>query len=268
MQIKNIIKTTTAISRLDMEILLARVLAKPRSYLHSHSETTLTDEQLAQFQQYLARRQDDEPIAYILGHKEFWSLDLQVNQNVLIPRPETELLVEQVLQTLPADKNIKLADLGTGCGAIALAIASERPNWQIIATDISHEALQVASNNAQNLQINNIHFQQGNWCAALNNKFDIIVSNPPYIAKNDPHWQTSIKFEPKISLVAGQDGLDDIKTLIATAKNNLNANGILILEHGYQQAQQLKNLMQNHGYKDISTHKDIAANDRVTLGSI
>jgi release factor glutamine methyltransferase len=246
---------------LDTELLLAHVLNKPRSYLYAHPETKLSTQQQQKFTKLLNRRKNGEPIAYILGHKEFYSLDLKINKHVLIPRPETELLVDLILDKFSAISNINLVDFGTGSGAIALAIAKHRPNWQIIATDKSRNALKVAQNNAQNLNIKNIKFFQGDWCQNINN-MDIIVSNPPYIAKRD----LQSTFEPKMALSAGQDGLQHIKTIIKQAKNILKSNGLLFLEHGFDQAQQIQTLMLKRGYTNITTHQDLANHDRVTMG--
>jgi len=258
--------------RLDTELLLAHVLNKPRSYLYAHPETKLSAKQQKKFTELLTRRKNGEPIAYILGHKEFYSLILAVNQHVLIPRPETELLVDLILNKFPATTNINLADLGTGSGAIAIAIAKHRPNWQIFAIDKSRNALKVAKNNAQNLNIKNIQFLHEDWCCrgdrqvALNRQVtrpNIIVSNPPYIAERD--LQPS--FEPNMALAGGIDGLRHIKTIIKQAKNTLKPNGLLFLEHSFDQAKQIQNLMAKHKYTKITTHKDLADHDRVTVGA-
>lgn len=246
---------------LDTELLLAHVLNKPRSYLYSHPETKLSAQQQQIFTKLLTRRKNGEPIAYILGHKEFYSLDLAVNQHVLIPRPETELLVDLILNKFPATTNINLTDLGTGSGAIAIAIAKHRPNWQILAIDKSCKALKVAQNNAQNLNIKNIKFLPGDWCQNINH-MDIIVSNPPYIAESD----LQPAFEPKMALAAGQDGLQHIKIIIKQAKNILKPNGSLFLEHSFDQSKQIQDLMAKHKYTNITTHQDLAGHDRVCCG--
>jgi release factor glutamine methyltransferase len=253
---------------LDTELLLAHVLNKPRSYLYAHPETKLSTQQQQKFTKLLNRRKNGEPMAYILGHKEFYSLDLKINKHVLIPRPETELLVDLILDKFSATSNINLVDFGTGSGAIALAIAKHRPNWQILAIDKSRNALKVAQNNAQNLNIKNIQFIQHDWCrwadraTARVAPTDIIVSNPPYITGSDLHPP----FEPKIALAGGKDGLKHIKTIIKQAKNILKPNGLLFLEHGFDQAQQIQTLMKKHGYTKITTHQDLANHDRVTMG--
>jgi len=203
--------------------------------------------------------------------KEFWSLNLLVTTDTLIPRPETELLVELALKKLPLE-HAMLADLGTGSGAIALAIANERPKWRIHATDISSPALQLAQLNAEHLELtNHLTWHQGNWCQALGFKlleqFDAIISNPPYIAPRDPHLrQAELHFEPKIALIAEDNGLRDLQIIIITAKNYLRCGGYLLLEHGHTQAQAVQNLLQKNNYDGIETWQDLAGLDRVTLG--
>lgn len=254
-------------SRLDAELLLAYTLHKPRSYLYVHPEQNLSTEQIENFSKLLKRRLRYEPIAYILGHKEFYSLDLQVNKNVLIPRPETELLVELVLAKLGSQVEIKFADLGTGSGAIALAIANKHPDWQIFATDKSAKALTVAKNNAQRLGIQNIKFLRGNWCQALPiRNLNVIVSNPPYICKHDSHLQKITKFEPTLALAAGDAGLQHIKTIIKQAKSFLTTKGLLILEHGFDQGNKVRQLMEDQKYANIEIHQDLAGNERITIG--
>lgn len=252
---------------LDVELLLMQVLDKPRVYLYSHPEKTLSEKEWQAFNVLLKRCLDGEPIAYITGHKEFWSLDLLVNEKVLVPRPETELLVELALKKFPDSEAISCADLGTGSGAIALALASERPNWSILATDKSRAALSLARINAGRLGIDNVKFRQGSWCQALQGKrYDLIISNPPYIAEHDPSLRGSIKFEPKQALISGADGLDDINIIIKEAGKNLNSHGFLLLEHGYDQADKVSAIMHQQGYIEIATHKDLAGHDRVTEG--
>lgn len=254
-------------SRLDAELLLAYTLHKSRSYLYAHPEQNLPIQQVKNFLKLLKRRLAHEPIAYILGHKEFYSLDLQVNKNVLIPRPDTELLVELVLAKLGSQVEIKLADLGTGSGAIALAIANKCPNWQIFAADKSAKALTVAKNNAQRLGIQNIKFLQGNWCQALLiRNLNVIVSNPPYICKHDLSLQKITKFEPALALAADDAGLQHIKIIIKQAKSFLTIGGLLILEHGFDQGNKVRQLMEDQKYTKIETHQDLAGNKRVTIG--
>jgi len=256
------------IPRLEAEILLAHVLKKPRSYLYSHPEKILSSQQLQLIKHYLQRRIDGEPIAYILGEKEFWSLSLEVNKHTLIPRPDTELLVEQVLKIIPANMKKTIVDLGTGSGAVALALARECPNCLIVATDLSAEALQIAKRNAKRLGLNNIEFYQGEWCAALPpTLYDIILSNPPYIPENDPHLlQGDLRFEPQQALVAGKDGLNALRSIVPQAKNFLQAGGYLFFEHGYDQGEAVRKLLLQHEFTDIVTAKDWAGHDRVTFG--
>jgi len=235
--------------RLDAEILLAHCLAVPRSYLFTYPEQLITDEQYQQFSILLNRRKLGEPIAYITGHKEFWGLNLLSTNAALTPRPETELLVERVLACAPAQASI--LDLGTGTGAIALALAKERPHWQIIATDISKKALDLAEKNAQQLALKNITFYQGDWFSALpaQQRFDVIVSNPPYIAEDDPHLShPSLKYEPYNALVSGKDGLDAIRLLIAKAADYLKPNGYLLIEHGHDQSAAVVGLLTTAGF--------------------
>ena len=251
--------------RLDLEILISFVLNKPRAFLYSHPEAILTQEQKNELTKLIKRRQTGEPIAYITGTKEFWSLELTVNNSVLIPRPETERLVGLALEKITA-KTAVAADLGTGSGAIALALAKEKPSWQIIATDFNQPTLNTAKYNAKKLQLNNIKFYTGNWCEALPNiEFDLIISNPPYITPGDPHLlQEDIRFEPQRALVS-TNGLLDLTQIINQAKNKLKPGGWLILEHGYDQSQAVQDLLHHHQYKNIMPYKDMAHINRVVI---
>lgn len=256
-------------SRLDTEILLAHVLKQPRSYLYSHNDRILSSAKKKRFDALLTERQKGKPIAYIIENKEFWSLELKVSKHVLIPRPETELLVELCLSELDKSKKLNIADLGTGSGAIALAIAYERPNWKITAIDKSHEALEIAKLNTKKLNIKNINFLYSNWYDALpqSQKFDAILSNPPYIAENDPHLkQNDVAHEPKSALTSGPMGLDDLTIIICEAKKYLNANGIIIVEHGYNQGEKVRKLMQKNGFTKIKTINDLSQHERVSVG--
>lgn len=265
--VKNL-TAVTATPRLDAELLLAHLLKKERSYLHSHNDQELNSETIDSFLNFERQRLSGKPIAYILKHQEFWSLDLAINEHVLIPRPETELLIELALKFLPANERLQIADLGTGSGAIALALAKERPNWFITATDISNEALSIAKKNAHAHNLKNIQFILSDWCLNLTPyKFDAIISNPPYIDANDPHLQGSIKFEPNLALVAKNHGLEALTTIIAQAKNQLKFNGLLILEHGFEQGNSVKNLLITNGYGNISQHQDLAGLDRAVCGN-
>jgi len=254
--------------RLDAEILLAHALKKPRSYLFAWPEYELTPEQVHPFQALLARRLEGESIAHILGEKEFWSLTLEVTPETLIPRPDTELLVELALQKLPETAPQIVADLGTGSGAIALAIAKERPHWQIIATDNYPATLAVAKRNAHQLMLPNIRFYLGDWCEALPpGKLNAVISNPPYIAVGDPHLASpDLLFEPQQALVSGEEGLYDLEQIINQAVKHLAEDGWLLLEHGFDQALAVQQRMQETGYENISTHCDLSAHPRVTMG--
>lgn len=255
---------------LDAEVLLSDALHVTRSHLFAFPERELTQDELQAFQKRLVKRQQKIPIAYITGHKEFWSLDLLVTPDTLIPRPETELLVECVLEQIKGAKK-KVADLGCGSGAIALAIASMRPDWEIHATDVSRAALKVAQLNAERLQLSHVIFHQGSWFEAfsLGEKFDVIVSNPPYIALNDPNLETdSVRYEPQSALIADENGLKDLRHIIMQAKHYLHPNGKLLLEHGFLQAKDVRSIFANMGYSDVNTYQDLAGLDRVTGGRI
>ncbi|MFW2373010.1 MAG: peptide chain release factor N(5)-glutamine methyltransferase [Gammaproteobacteria bacterium] len=255
-------------ARLDAEVLLCYVLQKNRAYLLTWPEQELTDSQLGQFQQLCDARVTGQPVAHLTEEREFWSLPLKVTADTLIPRPDTELLVEQILQVCPEQAELKLLDLGTGSGAIAIALATEHPGWKIIATDFSEPALKVAQQNAQRLKLSNIEFRQGNWFEPLSGlSFDIIVSNPPYIPSNDPHLtQGDVRFEPLSALVSGAEGLDDIETICQQASDYLNPGGLLIVEHGYDQAEKIRPIFQKNGFTNINQGRDIAHNPRITYG--
>lgn len=256
-------------ARLDAEVLLCHLLQKNRAYLLTWPEQLLNDSQLLTFNRYLQRRLQGEPVAHIIGEREFWSLTLKVSKHTLIPRPDTELLVEQILANYPPTPAIDLADLGTGSGAIALAIASERPEWHIVATDASAQALEIARENAIALKIDNVEFLLGNWCQPLSHRrFDVIVSNPPYIPENDPHLsQGDVQFEPSSALTAGTDGLDDIRIIAEQARHQLKPGGQLMIEHGYDQKQSVLDIFTKTGYQNIIQHHDIANNPRTTSGT-
>jgi len=216
----------------------------------------------------IRRRQTGEPVAYLCGRREFWGLSLKVDHNVLIPRPETELLVETVLARLDKKLEATVADLGTGSGAIALALGSEKPAWKIVATDQSEGALEVARENARALNVPNVVFRAGEWTQALDKThFDVIVSNPPYIEEGDCHLvEGDVRFEPVSALVSGKDGLEDIRQIAGTCREFLQLGGWLMLEHGYNQGESVRQIMTVEGYTDIETLEDLAGHDRVTLG--
>ncbi|MEN8107809.1 MAG: peptide chain release factor N(5)-glutamine methyltransferase [Pseudomonadota bacterium] len=255
-------------ARLDAEVLLAACLDMPRSYLHAWPERTIDDATRQQYENWIQRRANGEPVAHLTGVREFWSLPLTVTPDTLIPRPETETLVELALAKLPDDRACRVADLGTGSGAIALAIASERPRCVIIATDNSASALAVAQENAERLGIRNVHFVAGHWCEPLpDSLFDFILGNPPYIAVGDPHLDTGdVRYEPPTALAAGSDGLDALRTITSTARVHLRPGGWLVVEHGYDQGDYVARLFCASGYTEVSTHSDSAGLSRVTMG--
>lgn len=256
-------------ARLDAELLLAAALGKSRSYLHTWPEKIVSSESALTFAEYLLRRRAGEPVAYILGQQGFWKLDLEVAPHTLIPRPDTELLVETALDLLPASP-ARVLDLGTGSGAIALALASERPAWHITAVDRVLEAVALAERNRQRLQLDNVHVLTSHWFSALDGqRFDLIISNPPYIAAGDVHLgQGDVRFEPESALVAGVDGLDDLREIIQAAPQHLNAGGQLMLEHGYDQAAAVRQLLLDAGFEQVESRKDLGTHERITLGRL
>jgi release factor glutamine methyltransferase len=255
-------------ARLEAEVLLLHVLGKPRAWLYAHSDDELAPTQREAFDALIARRAAGEPVAYLTGSREFWSLDLSVTAATLIPRADTERLVELALERLPRDRAIDVADLGTGSGAIALAIAAERPLAAVIATDASAAALTVAQINAEKNRISNVEFARGSWLDALpDRRFDLIASNPPYIAADDVHLdQGDLRFEPRSALAAGIDGLDDIRQIVDAARAQLREGGWLLLEHGHEQGAPVRALLQAAGYSDVATWQDLAGRDRVSGG--
>lgn len=256
---------------LDCAVLLCHALDKPRSYLLTWPDKSVSQEEQASFNQLLSRRINGEPIAYIVGEREFWSLPLKVAPSTLIPRPDTERLVELTLdKVVSGDETI--LDLGTGTGAIALALASELPNSEVLGVDLREEAVDLANKNAQHLAIRNVRFSQGSWFSSIKNKkdgtkFALIVSNPPYIEHDDPHLlQGDVRFEPISALVADEKGLADIKHIATEARQFIKSSGWLLFEHGYEQGKEVRLLLQELGYTNVSTEKDYTGNDRVTLG--
>lgn len=254
-------------ARLDAEWLLAAALGKPTSYLRTWPEREVPDDCEARFIADLARRRQGEPIAYILGRQGFWSLDLEVAPHTLIPRPDTELLVETALQLVPATARDVL-DLGTGTGAIALALANDRPAWSVIGVDRIAEAVALATRNAERLKLPNVRFFESQWFSALGGqRYALIVSNPPYISARDPHLlQGDLRFEPESALVSGEGGLDDIRQIISSAPDYLVQDGWLVLEHGYDQAHEVRQLLMDRGFADAQSRTDLAGHERVTLG--
>ena len=258
----------TTIDPVDAELLLLHVLARPRSWVFAHADEPVDAATTARFQALLERRVQGEPVAYLTGSRGFWTLELAVTPATLVPRPETELLVELALARLPADADARVADLGTGSGAIALAIAKERARARMVAIDASPDALEVARGNAHRNGIGNVAFREGSWLAPLAGEtFDLIASNPPYIAAGDPHLaQGDLRFEPAMALASGVDGLDDIRTIVAAAPAHLRPGGWLLLEHGRDQGEAVRALLQAAGFIDVATERDLEGRERVTLG--
>lgn len=258
------------VAKLDAEVLLAHALQVPRSYFYAWPARDLNAAEHHQFAELIQRKLQGEPVAYITGRREFWSLDFFVSPDTLIPRPETELLVEMALEKFATSEAVKIADLGTGCGAIALSLAHEKPTWEVYATDKMQNALSVAKANAARLNLSNVVFCEGTWCKALPlTQFDAIISNPPYIAKDDSEVnQDVIESEPHTALFSADQGLADLRQIIDEAKNYLKLNGYLMLEHGCQQAGAVRQLLANAGYAEIKLYKDLSGIDRVTIGRL
>ncbi|MDH0189586.1 peptide chain release factor N(5)-glutamine methyltransferase [Stenotrophomonas sp. GD03993] len=257
-------------ARHEAELLLLHVLERPRSWLFAHATDPLPSTDQATFEALLARRVAGEPVAYLTGRRGFWTLDLEVDPATLIPRPETELLVELALERLPANRDLQVADLGTGSGAIALALASERPQAQVLATDASPGALAVAKRNAARHELRNVRFAEGghDWYAPLQGaRFDLIASNPPYIASDDPHLeQGDLRFEPATALASGPDGLDDIRRIVDGGQAHLLPDGWLLIEHGWDQGEAIRALFDAAGFVEVQTVQDLEQRDRITLG--
>lgn len=269
-QAEQVLAPVSDSARRDAEVLLCHVLNQSLTYLRTWPERELSGVQQTAFDDLIRKRQQGEPVAYLTGEREFWSMPFLVTSDTLIPRPETELLVEQTLARLPADAPQTVVDLGTGSGAIALALAKERPNWQLTATDASFAALRVAEKNARRLKLDNVRFEYGSWYAPLRaQRFHAIVSNPPYVADRDPHLaQGDVRFEPNSALVSGDDGLDDIRQIVAGAPAHLLPSGWLLLEHGYDQGEPVAALLRQHGFVAVETLRDLAGQPRVTLGQL
>jgi release factor glutamine methyltransferase len=254
--------------RLEAELLLCQILGRDRGFLYSHPEGLLGDAQIDEYRRLLDRRRCGEPLAYITGTKEFWSLPFKVTKDVLIPRPDTELVVELALECFSAEQAISAADLGTGCGAIGCAIAHDRPLWRVIATDRSEPALRIARYNVEALELGNIDLNCCRWFAPLQaRQFEMIVSNPPYVRENDPHLdQPELRHEPRNALVSQDDGLADIRQIVTDAPYSLSDDGMLILEHGYDQGARVRQLLRDRGFKDVRSHFDLAAIERASVG--
>lgn len=254
-------------AEIDAELLMCHVLDKPRSFLFTWPEYELSVTQTQQFLDWIGQRVEGRPVAYLTGHREFFGHDVLVSEDTLIPRADTELLVETVLEKLPPDSPQRVADLGTGTGAIAISLALARPLWQLDAVDFTVAILDLVQRNVDRLGASNVRLLQSNWCARLDGQYDAIVSNPPYIAEQDRHLELGdVRFEPRSALVAGDDGLDDIRSIISQAITKLKPGGLLAFEHGYDQGEAVRALMQAAGLARIETRIDLGGNDRVTLG--
>lgn len=253
--------------RRDAEILLGHVSGKTRTFILAFDETPLAQADEAALEALLARRAGGEPVAHLVGRREFWSLPLRVSPVTLIPRPDTECLVEQALARLPAAP-CDILDLGTGTGAIALALASERPDCRVTAVDYVADAVALAARNAAELGIDNVTVLQSNWFSALEGRtFAAIVSNPPYIDEQDPHLAVGdVRFEPKSALVSGDEGLADLAHIISTSRQFLLADGWLLVEHGWTQGEAVRQLFTDAGFRQVGTCRDYGGNERLTLG--
>ncbi|MCB1586160.1 MAG: peptide chain release factor N(5)-glutamine methyltransferase [Xanthomonadales bacterium] len=264
--LKNLYQSTKLEKR-EIDLVICHVLNINTAELYIWNQQ-LEESQMNQIQEFIKQRENGKPLAYITGHKEFWSLDLIVNENTLIPRPETELIIETVLELTDNNFDGNILDLGTGTGAIALSIAKERPQSQVTAVDYSSDCVETARKNQIHNQVYNAKFLQSNWFSNLEEQqFDIIVSNPPYVEENDPHLQ-NLKYEPITALTSPNQGFKDLFQIISEARNYLKPNGYLILEHGYNQHQKLTDFMKYNDYSDIKTLKDLALIPRVTIGRV
>lgn len=255
-------------ARAEAALLLADTLGVSQAWLYAHRDDAIDAPRARTFDALIERRAAGEPVAYLLGRRGFWRFDLQVSPATLIPRPETERLVELALERLPTDRDVRVADLGTGTGAIALAIAHERPQAHVVATDASVDALAVARANAQALGLSRVDFRAGDWYAPLHgDTFDLIASNPPYIADDDLHLaRGDLRFEPRSALASGSDGLDDLRRIVTGATVHLKPHGWLLLEHGWEQGPAVRNLLLASRFEEVATVQDWEGRDRVTLG--
>jgi len=260
--------------RIDAEVLLCHVLGRDRTWLYTWGDKICPLWEQARFDALIAARVQGTPVAYLTGEREFWGLRLATSPDTLIPRPDTETLVELALSRAALTSG-RLLDLGTGTGAIALAFASEQPHWQVLGVDLRVEAVSLATRNAQALGLANATFLQSDWFAALDaytvagNQFDIIVSNPPYIAGDDPHLaEGDVRFEPRSALVAAACGMADLLHLVNSAQRYLAASGWLLLEHGYQQAEMVREALESAGYQNVESVRDLGGHERVTLGHL
>lgn len=256
-------------ARLEAQILLCHALDVPRSWLISHDRDTLAESTVQSYTALLTRRLAGEPIAYIVGRREFFGLEFKTTPAVLVPRPETELLVELALAHIPENQPCRVLDLGTGSGAIAISIARNRPQAEITAVDQSQGALAVARDNAARLEVDNLRLLHSDWFSALNEEiFDLIVANPPYVESADPHLQQGdVRFEPLSALASGVDGLEDIRRIVSTAPHHLKPGGWLLFEHGYNQGENCREILRRQGFVQVSSIRDLAGLERVSMGS-
>jgi len=257
----------TDVPALEAELLLGHVLGRERAWFYANPEVVVTGANATSYRALLQRRRDGEPVAYLTGVREFWSMDLRVTPDVLIPRPETELLVETALERIPTHQACRIADLGTGSGAVALAIAAERPACEVHATELSTAALAVARANAERLLPGRVAFHRGSWCEPLEGRFHLIVSNPPYVERSDPHLSRGdCRFEPRAALTPGDDGLAAIRAIAQQAAGVLEPGGWLAFEHGFDQGAATRALLGKLGYEKVETRNDLAGVERVTSG--
>ena len=251
---------------LDVELLLCHVLERPRTFLFTHKDYLLSNDEAQSFELLLSRRINGEPVAHLIGSRGFWTLDLDVNPTTLIPRPDTECLVEKALELIPHTA-ARVLDLGTGTGAIALALASECPAWQVVGVDRVPDAVVLAEQNRSKLELGNVAILQGSWFEPVTGKYDLIVSNPPYIDPDDPHLQQGdVRFEPLSALIADDSGLADIRHIATQAGKYLNDGGKLLFEHGYDQAEAVREILTALKYIEIDSAQDYGGNDRITWG--
>jgi len=254
--------------QLDAEILLLHIIQKNRAFLYAHSEEILETHNIQAFEYLVLKRLEGIPIAYLTNEREFWSLPLYVTSDTLIPRPETELLVELVLSYLGERPACSVLELGTGTGAISVALATEKPQWNILAVDLSKQALLVAQENVKRHHVENITLLESNWFQAIPKQtFDLIISNPPYLAEQDPHQhEGDLRFEPKQALISGEEGLDDLKHIIQQSRQYLISGGLLLVEHGYNQGQAVTDAFLHEDYHEVKCLQDTAGHDRVSIG--
>ena len=260
-----------SLAPLDAQVLLGHVLQRDRAWMIAHATDALASADAERFFELARRRRGGEPVAYLTGRREFWGLSLTVDKSVLIPRPETETLVETALRKLPLDRDVRVLDLGTGTGAIALAIAHERPRATVIATDRLESPLAMACENAKRLHITNVRFARGDWYRALVEcePFDLIASNPPYVAAGDPHLREGdVRFEPVAALMSGADGLDALRCVVGGARERLVPGGWLIVEHGFDQAPAVRDLFERAGFSSLESSRDLSGIPRVAAGCV